>query len=99
MCGFLYILGCVTVYTVEVLANEVGVSSVHLRRVFTSCSGASPKKTINDIRFEQAKILLASSNLTVNEIALSVGFCDQFHFSKSFKSAVGNSPTEFRKRK
>ena len=85
-------------FTVETLAKEVGISAVHLRRVFLDCSNVSPKKTINDIRFEQAKLLLSSSNLTVGEIALSVGFCDQFHFSKSFKDAIGLSPTEYRKR-
>ena len=84
--------------TVEALAAEVGVSSVHLRRIFSDSVGASPKKIINDYRLEQAKILLTSSNLTVNEIAAAVGFCDQFHFSKSFKDAVGISPTEFRKK-
>ena len=85
-------------FTVEALAREVGISSVHLRRIFSSCIGASPKKIINDFKLEQAKALLTSSNLTVNEIASCVGFCDQFHFSKFFKDAVGISPTEFRKK-
>ena len=84
-------------FSVESLAKELEISTVHLRRIFYSNTGSSPKKTINDIRFEQAKQLLTSSNLSVNEIALSVGFCDQFHFSKSFKEAVGLSPTEFKK--
>ena len=44
----------------------------------------------------QAKILLVTSNLTVGEIALSLGFADQFHFSKTFKNAVGLSPTDYR---
>lgn len=83
-------------FTVEMLSNAVGVSPVHLRRVFLNCCGSSPKKTIQNIRFEQAKLLLTNSNLTINEIALKVGFCDQFHFSKSFKEAVGISPTEYK---
>ncbi|MBR5439324.1 MAG: helix-turn-helix transcriptional regulator [Clostridia bacterium] len=84
-------------FTVESLAKEVGISTVHLRRVFLNCADASPKKIINDIRFEQAKLLLTTSNLSINEIALNVGFCDQFHFSKSFKEAVGLSPTDYKK--
>ncbi len=84
-------------FSVESLAKEVGISPVHLRRIFLNCSNTAPKKTINDFRFEQAKLLLTSSNLSINEIALNVGFCDQFHFSKSFKEAVGLSPTEYKK--
>ena len=84
-------------FTVESLASEVGISAVHLRRIFLSNAGASPKKVINDIRFEQAKLLLSTSNLSISEIALNVGFCDQFHFSKSFKDAVGLSPTDYKK--
>ena len=83
-------------FTVGALAKSLNVSAVHLRRIFAQHTDKSPIKYINDMRFEQAKILLKSSNLTVGEIALSLGFTDQFHFSKSFKTAVGLSPTEYR---
>ena len=84
-------------FCVEDLASELGISTVHLRRIFYHYTSMSPIKYVNNIRFEQAKLLLTSSNLMVGEIALSVGFCDQFHFSKSFKNAIGISPTEYRK--
>ena len=83
-------------FTVESLAESLNVSTVHLRRIFSRHVDKSPVKYINDMRFEQAKILLKSSNLTVNEIALSLGFSDQFHFSKSFKCNVGISPSGYR---
>ena len=83
-------------FTVESLANSLNVSTVHLRRIFSHHSDKSPVKYINDMRFEQAKILLASSNLTVGEIALSLGFTDQFHFSKSFKLTIGLTPSDYR---
>ena len=41
-------------------------------------------------------MLLLSSNLTVGEIAISVGFSDPFHFSKVFKTSVGIAPSEYR---
>jgi AraC-like DNA-binding protein len=85
-------------FTVESLAKELNISEVHLRRIFINSTGVSPKKTINNIRFEQAKTLLETTNLPISEIALNIGFCDQFHFSKSFKEAVGISPIEYRKR-
>lgn len=83
-------------FTVESLAESLGISTVHLRRIFSRHVDKSPVKYINDMRFEQAKKLLASSNLTVGEIAASLGYNDQFHFSKTFKSSVGLSPTEYR---
>ena len=83
-------------FTVESLAEGLDVSTVHLRRIFSHHTDKSPIKYINDVRFEQAKILLVSSNLTVGEIALSLGFTDQFHFSKSFKSTVGLTPSDYR---
>ena len=86
-------------FTVEALATELGFSTVHLRRIFASCSALSPIKYINGIRFEQAKHLLLSSNLSVGEIALSVGFPDQFHFSKAFKQAIGIPPSRYRETK
>ena len=84
-------------FNVELLADSLNITTVHLRRVFSHNTSVSPIKYINDIRFDQAKILLTTSNLTVGEIALSLGFTDQFHFSKSFKASVGVSPTEYRK--
>jgi len=83
-------------FTVESLAKRLSLSTVHLRRIFSRHIDKSPLKYINEMRFEQAKTLLSSSNLTVGEIALSLGFTDQFHFSKSFKSATGLSPSEYR---
>lgn len=83
-------------FTVERLASELKISTVHLRRIFLENSLLSPIKHINNLRFEQAKALLLSSNLTIGEIASSVGFCDQFYFSKSFKAVFGISPSEYR---
>lgn len=83
-------------FTVERLASELKISTVHLRRIFFENSSLSPIKHINNIRFEQAKNLLLSSNLTIGEIAAAIGFCDQFYFSKAFKTTYGISPSEYR---
>ena len=48
------------------------------------------------LRMRQAKKFLADSSLTVREIAVRVGYPDPFHFSRSFKNAVGISPAQFR---
>jgi AraC-like DNA-binding protein len=41
--------------------------------------------------------LIHDSKLTIAEIAEKLGYCDQFHFSRQFKKALGKSPIQFRK--
>ena len=83
--------------SVEWVSRELKVSAVHLRRIFLKHSNSSPIKYINHIRLEQAKKLLQFSNLTIGEIALSVGYTDALYFSRIFKNHLGLSPTEYKK--
>ena len=48
---------------------------------------------------QKAKKLLLDSQLSIKEIAARVGYPDPFHFSKSFKNAVGMSPAQYRGRR
>ena len=51
------------------------------------------------VRIEEtgiAKQLLARKDMTVSQVAESVGYKDPFHFSKSFKQTFGISPTDFK---
>lgn len=43
--------------------------------------------------------LIDYPNMKMNSIATMLGFCDEFHFSKAFKSGLGMSPSEFRRKK
>lgn len=52
---------------------------------------------LNSFRIEHAKAKLKDSNLSVNEIAYSVGFQDARYFSKLFKKYVGITPKDYRK--
>ena len=59
-------------------------------------AGTSPSRYLTDLRMQKAKKLLLDSQLSIKEIAARVGYPDPFHFSKSFKNAVGMSPAQFR---
>ena len=83
--------------SVETIAAEVGVSTVHLRRIFAANAGTSPIQYVNLVRLEQAKMLLSVSNLSIGEIAAQTGFSDPFYFSKVFKKHVGLPPAAYRK--
>ena len=78
------------------LADSLAVSAPYLSKLFHEQAGCSPSRYLTDIRMRQAKKLLMDTGLTVREIAVRVGYPDPFHFSRSFKNAVGVSPAQFR---
>lgn len=81
------------------VASRVNLSRAYLRNIFFEREGISPKAYIIKLRMERACRLLSESNLSVTEIALSVGYEDVFQFIKLFKKHLGCSPTEYRKSK
>ena len=78
-------------------ADYVGISETHLRRIFKQDFNISPIKYINCLKLDKAKNMLQSSNYTINEIALSVGYDDPYYFSRVFKRETGLSPSEYKK--
>jgi AraC-like DNA-binding protein len=81
----------------ETLAEELGVSSRTLVRLFKAGLGVTPSAFRKQHRFAAAKALLADDSLTIKEVADRLGFCNQFHFSREFRSFFGLSPSEFRR--
>ena len=60
-------------------------------------TGMSPCDYIIDYKMKRAEKQLLKTNLSVGEIALSVGYADRLAFSKRFAKKMGMSPTEYRK--
>lgn len=81
---------------VDDIASAVGVSRSHLYRIFIANIGKSPIEYLTDFRMDEACKLLKTSTLSVSEIAYSVGFSDQFYFSRVFKKCKGVSPTRYK---
>ena len=77
------------------VAKSVGVSRSHLYRVFMSNVGKSPIDYLTEYRVNEACNLLRNSTLSIAEVAVSVGFFDQFYFSRVFKKAVGMPPSKY----
>lgn len=84
-------------FTVQDIANEFGISEVHLRRIFKRSEYISPIKYINSLKIDKAKNMLRVSNYTIAEIAFSAGFDDPYYFSRLFKKETGISPSAYRK--
>ena len=81
------------------LAAEYGYSADYLGRVFSSVAGLPISEYIKNAKINQAKQLLASTSMTIEEISFSLGYYDVCHFSRQFKAETGYSPSDFRKNK
>jgi AraC family transcriptional regulator, arabinose operon regulatory protein len=79
-------------------ARLVNLSPSRLAHLFKSETGISIQQHLTQIRLAKAKHHLESSFLSIKEIAALVGFCNVTRFTVSFKSAVGTTPAQYRRR-
>lgn len=78
------------------IAASAFLSAYHFARLFKRITGQTPHAYLADIRVEQARQLLATSDLSINAIATKIGYESQSHFAKLFRSSTGLSPKQFR---
>lgn len=83
---------------VEDLGRDMGMSRVQLYRKLKSLTNYSPNELLRQMRLKKAASLLASSDLSIAEIAYEVGFSSPSYFTKCYKEQFGESPTDFLKR-
>jgi AraC-like DNA-binding protein len=84
-----------SLFGVEKMAEEIGMSRTSLHRKLKSITGFPPSDFIRNVRLKRAAALLRSQADSVTQIGFSVGFEDQSYFSKSFKKQFGVSPSEY----
>lgn len=80
---------------VEMLAEGVGMSRVHMHRKLKELTNQSARDFIRTIRLQQAASLLTSQKLSVSEVAYALGFSNLSHFSTSFREFYGMAPKEY----
>ena len=84
--------------TVEMVADYLNVSRSCLFRAFKDVLNKSPMMYLKETRIREACVLLQMTNFSVSEVADKTGYADALYFSKVFRSLVGKTPTEFRKK-
>ncbi|MDQ3204519.1 MAG: AraC family transcriptional regulator [Pseudomonadota bacterium] len=84
--------------TIEVaeLASACALSRSHFSRAFKRSTGLSPQDWIRDQRIARAKHLIRSTDLSLTQISLECGFCDQAHFCHMFTRSEGVNPFAWR---
>lgn len=84
-------------FRIEQVCRDVGISHVHLLRLFKEAYGVTLSKYITKKRIDHACELLRATNLSVGSVAYSCGFSDEIHFMKTFKKAIGLSALQYRR--
>ncbi|GFZ85421.1 AraC family transcriptional regulator [Paenibacillus marchantiophytorum] len=83
--------------TIELMAESLGYNRAYLSRMFKRHTKVTPVTFLLKLRVDKAKLLLRERlELTIEQIASSVGFYDPLYFSKQFRRWYGVSPTEYR---
>jgi AraC family transcriptional regulator, glycine betaine-responsive activator len=74
------------------LAEEVGMSTRQLERLFRRYLNRSPKRYYMEIRLQKARNLLMQTEMSVINVALACGFASPSHFSKCYRAHYGTTP-------
>lgn len=84
--------------SIEQLADRLGVTSRHLRRLFTKHLGASPLAVAHTQRLHFAKRLIDQTDLPMSHISTAAGYGSIRRFNDAFKNTYGRAPRDLRRR-
>ena len=80
-------------FNVEALSEELNMSRAQLFRKTKTLMGVSPVELIRHIRLRKAKQMLLNTDMTIQQVAYSVGFTSPSYFSKCYRELFGSLPT------
>ena len=80
------------------IADEIGITSRHLSRIFKEATGESPRQYFRKLRVNAARQMILYTNETIGEIALSVGFSSASILRSHYIDLFSLSPEEERKK-
>lgn len=82
--------------SVEDIADVCGLNRSYFGKIFKEALGKSPQEFLLNYRMVKAAELLKLTKLSVGDISSAVGYGNQLHFSRAFKSIYGVSPKKWR---
>jgi AraC-like DNA-binding protein len=82
---------------IPALARIAAVSEAHFIRTFKDTFGETPHRYLQRRRVERAMALLRTTDRSVTDICLAVGFASLGTFGRTFRDIVGQSPSDFRR--
>ena len=81
--------------SVDMIAQKVGISRVHLHRKMKELTNQTPHSFIRNIRLQQAAKLLKDGKQSITDVMYACGFSNSASFSTMFKNLYGCSPREY----
>ena len=79
------------------IARRLGIDKSYYVRLFKQAVGVPPMRYFLGMRLDVARFRLANGQEPLRRIALDLGFHDEFHFSRQFKTRFGQSPQAYRR--
>ncbi len=77
------------------MADQLSLSPHYFSMRFKHALGVSPHHYVLRERIHEARRLLAAGRMSISEVALSLGFSDQSHFSQAFRKMTGTTPKRY----
>lgn len=78
------------------IAHACGLDRSYMTRLFKEATGRTPQDYLMSYRMKSACTMLEKGNISIQNIAYSVGYSDYATFSKAFKRYIKVSPNEYR---
>lgn len=85
-------------HSIDSLAAHAELSPSRFSHLYTSSTGRSPMQDVRTLRLRRAARLLTRTGMSVAAVAATVGYVDQFHFSRAFRREFGLPPSTYRLR-
>jgi AraC-like DNA-binding protein len=85
-----------TTLTIDELARQAGLSATHFSRLFSQQTGSPPMEYFIHLKIQRACRYLTFTRSSIKEISLTLGYSDQYYFSRIFHKVVGVSPLAYR---
>ncbi|MDR2028489.1 MAG: AraC family transcriptional regulator [Treponema sp.] len=79
------------------ISEQIGISTSRLNEIFKTYTSMTPYQFYIHIKIHKAESLLEQENVSVKEVALKMGFEDQYYFSRLFKNKTGIAPSVWKK--
>lgn len=81
---------------IQDIAKSLNMSTSQVNRIFREIYGQPPRKFLSETLLNEAQRLLKQTDLTIDHIAMMLGYKTNAHFSRQFKRWTGIAPSEFR---
>lgn len=83
---------------VDTIASEMGLERSQFYRKIKSLTNYAPVELIRLLRLQRGRALLTTTDKTISEIAYEIGFSTPSYFTKCYRDAYGETPTDVRSR-